>query len=362
MQRQKPLEEALARRRTMILDYLAQCRSEQRAVPQDIHDAVYSYIMAGGKVLRPSVLLFACGAVGGDEARALPAAVAVELFHTWTLVHDDVMDRDATRRGRPTVHEEFRRRALGRDGYTPAEAQHYGLSIAIMTAEVQHGWEISLLTDLYDRSHVDPAVVFTLIRTLETDVLLALVGGQTMDIQYAKLPIQSLTEGMILDMLWRKTGALYRFAGMAGAMIGLNTAEPSHPFVEALATFTSECGTAFQLQDDILGVIGDEQSLGKPVGSDIREGKRTIILSYAFHHASPGQRHRLLDVVGRKTATPDEVEEVTELLQSLGGIDHARTLARRRVETALMSLEKLPPSSHKELLARWAEYLIGRTF
>lgn len=362
MDRQTQLEDALARRKAMVLDYLARNQHEYRFVPQDIHDAVYSYIMAGGKVLRPGVLLFACGAVGGEETRALPAAVAIELFHTWTLVHDDIMDRDTTRRGRPTIHEEFRQRALTRDGYTPQEAQHYGLSIALMTAELQHGWQIALLTDLYDLSHLDPTVVFTLIRLLERDVLLALVEGQTLDIQYAKAPVESLTEDMILGMLWRKTGALYRFAGMAGAMIGLNTADADHPLVEALSTFTSQCGTAFQLQDDILGIIGDEKTLGKPVGSDIREGKRTTILSYTFQRASPAQRRRLLDVVGRKTATDADVLEMAALLQDLGGVDHTKALAQRYVETAVGHLERLPASPHKDLLTAWAEYLIGRTF
>lgn len=353
-------EQALAQRKAGILAYLAQDRRKSLFVPDDIHDAVYSYILAGGKVLRPSVLLFSCGAVGGDEQRAIPAAVAVELFHTWTLVHDDIMDRDATRRGQPTVHEAFRRRALERDGYTAEEARHYGLSIGIMTAELQHGWAVSLLTELDDRRNTD--VVLELIRRLETDVLLALVGGQTLDIQYAKAPIDTLSEAMILDMLWRKTGALYQFAGMAGAMIGLNTADAGHPFVQALATFTSECGIAFQLQDDILGIVGDERTLGKPVGSDIREGKRTLVLSHAFQQASPDQRRRLLDVVGNPAAQDADVQHVIRLLQELGGVAYTRALAQRRIETAMTNLEKLPASTHKNLLASWAEYMIGRTF
>ena len=359
---EQEFEAVLAQRKAWVLDYLSNDPRKSLFVPEDIHDAVYSYIMAGGKVLRPCVLLFACGAVGGEEKPAIPAAVGIELFHTWTMVHDDIMDRDAFRRGRPTVHEEFRRRALSRNGYTGNEAQHYGLSIGIMAGEVQHGWAISLLTELYDDRRQNADVVMALIQKLETDILLALVGGQTLDIQYSKMPIDSLQEDTILEMLWRKTGALYQYAGMAGAMIGLNTPDPHHPLVQAISTFTSECGVAFQLKDDILGITGDEKTLGKPVGSDIREGKRTTILSFAFQQASADEREILLEVVGNRDAADTDIQRVKELLQSLGGVEHAAALAEQRIQIAMMNLDKLPASHHKQLLEIWAKYLIGRSF
>jgi geranylgeranyl diphosphate synthase type I len=278
------------------------------------------------------------------------------------MVHDDIMDRDDFRRGHPTVHEDFRRRADGRNGYTPDEARHYGISIGIMTAEVQHGWAISLMSEMYDPEKKNADVVLKLVRHLETDILLALVGGQTLDIQYSKVPIESLEEEDILDVLWRKTGALIQFSGMAGAMIGLNTPDTEHPLVKAVGTFTSECGVAFQLKDDILGIVGDEKTLGKPVGSDIREGKRTAILTYAFQQASEQERNVLLNIVGNTDASDADVQEVKELLQTLGGVAHAEALATRRIETAMMNLDTLPASSHKDLLASWAEYLVGRTY
>ncbi|MEE2708615.1 MAG: polyprenyl synthetase family protein [Gemmatimonadota bacterium] len=360
--RQHQFEEALAERKARLMEYLAKDPRKALFVPEDIHDAVYSYITAGGKTLRPCLLLLSCGAVGGDERSALPAAMAVELFHTWTMVHDDIMDRDEFRRGHPTVHEDFRRRADGRNGYTPDEAKHYGVSIGIMTAEVQHGWAISLMSEMYDPEKQNADVVIKLIRHLETDILLALVGGQTVDIQNSKVPIESLKEEDVLDVLWRKTGALIQYSGMAGAMIGLNTDDTNHPLVKAVGTFTSECGVAFQLKDDILGIVGDEKKLGKPVGSDIKEGKRTAILTHAFQQASQPERNVLLNVVGNTDALDKDVQEVKELLQALGGVAHAEALAARRIETAMMNLDILPASNHRDLLASWAEYLIGRTY
>ncbi len=354
--------EALAERREWVRDYLERDPRKVLFVPEDIHDGVFSYLRASGKVLRPCVLFFSCGAVGGEERAATPAAVAVELFHTWTIVHDDIMDRDALRRGAPTVHEAFRRRALASEAFDEREAAHYGLSIGIMTGEVQHGWATALLSELYDADADNGEMVIELIRYLETDVLLALVGGQALDIQYAKAPMDSLDEATVIDMFWRKTGALYAFAGAAGAMIGLNTPDRNHPLVRAVASFTGECGVAFQLQDDILGLTADEATLGKPVCSDLREGKRTLLLVHTYHKASAAERRFLLDVVGKPGATDEQIAEVRDLILAHGGLGHARTLMERRVADAIRNLDAIPDSTYKGYLVDWAEYMIGRSF
>jgi len=201
-------EKELAKRGGLVYEYLTSTRYQERFVPEVIHDSVYLYLSGKrGKSLRPAVLLFSCGAAGGDEEIALPAAAAIEVFHTWTLVHDDVIDRDCMRRGGYTVHEEFRRRGADR-GYDGDTAMRYGTSIAILAGDVQQGWSVSLLSELTERG-VDPGVVLHLVRMMETDVVLTLLSGQVFDVQYSKAPIESLSEDKILGMLWRKTGALY---------------------------------------------------------------------------------------------------------------------------------------------------------
>ena len=354
--------DALAERKEWVSEYLDRDRRKTLFVPEDIHDGVFSYLKATGKLLRPCVLYLSCGAVGGRERAATPAAVAVELFHTWTMVHDDIMDRDALRRGTPTVHEAFRKRALADRAFDEKEAAHYGLSIGIMTGEVQHGWATGLLTEMYDADADNGEVVIELIRYLETEVLLTLVGGQALDIQYAKAPIDRLNEASVIDMFWRKTGVLYAFSGAAGAMIGLNTPDRNDPMVRAISLFTGECGVAFQLQDDILGLTADEATLGKPVCSDLREGKRTLLLVHTYRKASAAERRFLLDVVGKPGATDGQISEVRDLILAHGGLDHARTLMERRVTDAIRNLDAIPDSCYKGYLVNWAEYLIGRSF
>ena len=354
--------DALAIRKGWVNDYLDQDSRKTLFVPQDIHDGVLSYLQASGKVLRPCVLYFSCGAVGGKESIATPAAVAIELFHTWTIVHDDIMDRDTMRRGARTVHEEFRQRALGTKIFDEREASHYGLSIGIMTGEVQHGWAISLLSELYDADLGNSEMVIELIRYLETEVLLALVGGQALDIQYAKTPMENLDENTILDMFWRKTGVLYEFAGAAGAMIGLNTPDRSHTMVRAISSFTGQCGVAFQLKDDMLGLTADEATLGKPVCSDLREGKRTVLLIHAYHQASVTEKRFILNVIGNPGATDEQLGKVRELILAQGSLDHVHLLMEKHVAEAIRHLEVIPDSCYKRYLVNWAEYLIGRSF
>jgi geranylgeranyl diphosphate synthase type I len=353
---------ALAERKAVVYDYLLADRFASRFSPPHIRDAIYSYMKSGGKSLRPAVLLFACGAVGGDERRAVPAAAAVEVFHTWTLVHDDVIDRDAKRRGGPTVHEAFRLRALDELGYAPGEAEHYGLSVAILAGDMQQGWAVSLLCRLAEEGGVRPDVALHLISDAEMRVLSLLIDGEIRDVQFARQSISSLEEADVVDMLTKKTGVLYEYAGKAGAMIGLETADASHPHVEAISAFAANCGTAFQLQDDILGILGDEESLGKPVGSDVREGKRTTIVLHAYANADEQQRAFLLSVLGNGSAAPRDVLRAIRLLQDLGGVQYTAHLATGFVERALQHLSRVPPSHYRDLLACWADYMVQRTF
>ncbi|MEW5959967.1 MAG: polyprenyl synthetase family protein, partial [Chloroflexota bacterium] len=134
------------------------------------------------------------------------------------------------------------------------------------------------------------------------------------------------------------------------------------PAVRNIAAFCGKCGIAFQLQDDILGIVGDESKLGKPVGSDIREGKRTTITLKAFREAGPAQRDRLKGILGNPKATNDDINVAANLLRELGGIEYTQNLARGYLDEALPLLAPLPQSEYKDLLLQWAEYLVERKF
>jgi geranylgeranyl diphosphate synthase type I len=352
----------LEKREKWVTGYLCSKEFENWFHPEHLKEAVYSYVHRAGKRLRPAVLLISCGAVGGREEDAIPAAAAVEMFHTWTLVHDDLIDNDDKRRGGHTVHTQASLTAKQDLKYTDSQAKDYGRDIAVLAGDVQQGWAVSLLCDCSLKRNVKPEITLTLIKMLESYVLNTLVSGETLDIQFAKKRIESFDAERILDMLWRKTGALYEYSAKAGAMIGLSTTDAQDKRVKALSAFTSKCGTAFQLQDDILGIVGNEKQLGKPIGSDIREGKRTTIIYYAFKKASSAQKKRLEDVLGKPEAANVEIHEIIQLLEQLGGISETKRLAEKIIKEACSELEALPDSPYKSLLLAWADFMITREF
>jgi geranylgeranyl diphosphate synthase type I len=352
----------LEKREKWVTSYLNSKEFESWFHPLHLKEAVYSYVNRAGKRLRPAVLLLSCGAVGGREEDAIPAAAAVEMFHTWTLVHDDLIDNDKKRRGGNTVHAQASLIAKHEMKYTDSQAKDYGRNIAVLAGDVQQGWAVSLLCDCSLKRNVKPEVTLTLIRMLESYVLNTLVSGETLDIQFAKQRIESFEPEQIIDMLWRKTGALYEYSAKAGAMIGLSATDVDDKKIKALSNFTSKCGTAFQLQDDILGITGNEKQLGKPIGSDIREGKRTTIIYYAFKNASPQQKAKLESMLGKPDTTKEQIDEITQLLVQLGGISETRRLAEQIILEARPELDVLPDSPYKKLLLAWADFMISRKF
>lgn len=348
-----------------VLAFIGESEVEKYIQPKDLYDAVRAYIFRPAKRLRPAVLIMACGCLGGAEELAIPAAAGIELFHTWTLVHDDLIDNDDFRRGAPTTHrlmEEAGRTGLGLDGET---AKEYGRNLALLAGDMQHGWAVNFFADLAFKKKLDPWVALKLIAWLESYVTGSLLGGETFDVQ---LGITDITNGLnfseddIIKMLWLKTGVLYEFAGMAGAMIAKSTTDLDDPEVKAVKEFTGYCGIAFQLQDDLLGVLGDEKTLGKPVGSDLREGKKTTILYEALRNADEDQKRIILHVLGNKNAGADEINKVIALFKELNGIDHTRQLAASYIEKALPCLDPIPASKYKDLLLQWADFMINRDF
>ena len=351
--------EALAVRTRWVDELLLAPEFLNRVRPDHLQALVRAYLERGGKRLRPAVLLFACGAVGGEERAALPAAAALELFHTWTLMHDDIIDHDDMRRGGPTGH--VRGAQLGVEGFRmgPEEAADYGLSLSLLAGDVQHGLCVALFLRCQGCA---PSLLMRLVSELEYDVVCGLVEGEVLDVQMGKQATADVTLEDALHMLYLKTGVLYEFAGKAGAMLGLGTEDATHPQVEAIRRFCAECGLAFQLQDDVLGITGDEAKLGKPVGSDITEGKRTPVLLTAYARADESQRAALDRVVGNAHATPQDIVAAIRLIRDLGAVEAVAEMARERVARGLQSLRTLPPSPYRDWLEGWAAFMVDREF
>lgn len=284
----------------------------------------------GGKKLRGVLCILACEAAGGQGRTAAPGAAAIEFIHNFSLIHDDVEDHDTERRHRPTVW------AL------------WGVPQAVNAGSNMQALVTLAGLRLADRG-VRPATVVEAVRTL-THAMLAMTEGQHLDIGF-----QDCWEISVADYLHMASG---KTAALAGAMMRLGallgTEEAGR--IEALAGFGRAFGLAFQARDDYLGIWGDTALTGKPVGSDILRGKRSLPIVYGLSHTEHGAAMR------EKLAVRD-VDGVLAALEASGARDFVEETVRHQTAEALAALERSgPPSPPRDALHAIALQALGREF
>ena len=255
-----------------------------------------------GKAVRPALALLSAEAVGAPSVTAIPGAVAVELVHNFSLLHDDLMDGDVERRHRATVWI------------------LYGAAAAILAGDALLALATQVLLDATPPSSVEAA-------QMVMQATQQLIRGQFADIDFETRTRVGLDE--CLDMAAAKTGALLSCSAAIGAVL----AGASKPAVRALATYGAELGVAFQLVDDVLGIWGDPSVTGKPVGSDLRARKRSLPVSWAVAHG--GSAGRDLDRWLRTTSVVGDAEiaRATAMLDAAGARVWAVEEAERRLAT-----------------------------
>ncbi|MEZ8221266.1 farnesyl-diphosphate synthase [Candidatus Fervidibacteria bacterium JGI MDM2 JNZ-1-D12] len=232
-------------------------------IPSVLHEAMRYSVFAGGKRLRPFLVLESCKVVGGDEEKALPAACAVEVLHTYTLVHDDLpsMDNDDFRRGKPTCHKVF------------------GEGIAVLCGDALQTFAFELMATKLPERGVPAEVALKCIAVLaQATGSKWLVGGQALDITEQAKGYSDRSPEKVLLIHERKTAALIRACCVIGGLIGNATGDQ----LDALQNFGYWLGLAFQITDDILDEIGDPEKLGKSVGKDKQQKKLTYPMVFGL--------------------------------------------------------------------------------
>ena len=338
---------------------LAQADLPERITPLYLRDGVTAYPLRGGKRLRPALCLWACGLTGGSPDQAWHTALAVELYHNWTLIHDDIIDADDTRRGQPTCHRLLAPHAASAGVASPEGQAVFGRNMAILAGDILHGWSMHALTQAREDG-VPPATVAALVARLAGTVTPLLIGGEALDVEFATRP--GVTAEEVERMLCLKTGVLLEFAAQAGALIGTGGSDLDSPTVRRAGDFAAKAGIAFQLQDDILGVFGDEKRLGKPVGADLREGKRTVLLLNALRLADAAGRAEILRWAGNPSIGAREVGRLRAILSECGALDATRGRAKALHGEARSTLNLFPPSHFRDLLGEWLDFLCGRDY
>jgi geranylgeranyl diphosphate synthase, type I len=316
---------------------------------------VLAYPLRGGKMLRPALVLWSCGVFGGEPRLALPVAAAVEVFHNWTLVHDDIIDQDDFRRGAPSVHRLISDLVKDRTD----RADEFGVAIAILAGDVQQAWSNRLVLGAVD---VPAPIRLSLLSRLNNYVNPRLISGEALDVEFELRPFADITPDELTTMLRNKTALLLRFSAESGAMIGLRTDDPEEPRVKRLGHLAEAAGLAFQLRDDVLGMFADEKKLGKPVGSDLRRGKRTFLFALGLHRMSDKDRAQFLQYLGNPSLTAVDCAQAGKMLRDCGALAETEKLAQTCLESALVELEELPKNRYHDLLEQWVRFVAARDY
>ena len=290
--------------------------------PTQLYDAASYLIVNGGKRLRPFMVMKSCEILGGKLKDAMPAACAVEMIHNFTLVHDDIMDNDEMRHGVPTVHKKF------------------GIPIAILAGDVLFSKAYQILSNSNLPSKATNELVSRLAKAC-VDVC----EGQLLDIKMAetkKIPSQA----NYIKMIEKKTSSLFDVSCSMGAIC----AKAKQRDITKLSTFGKNLGIAFQITDDLIGVLGDPRMTKKPVGNDLREGKKSLPIVLAITKSKGNDKKTILKTFGNAKATKKDIEKAIDSIRALGIEKIVRKQALLYSEKAQKSLNNYSGSAKIELL------------
>jgi geranylgeranyl diphosphate synthase type I len=275
--------------------------------------------------------------------------MAVELLHVFALIHDDIIDNSSLRRGEPTTHKQFeifhrQRELLGRK-------KDYGFSTAILAGDLAYSFAEEILTTApFPQERMRRARYY--FDQMKTQV----IYGQYLDVLggYKK----SLTEDEVLQILEYKTA---KYTVERPLQIGAMLAGADYKLIQTFSKYGIPFGQAFQLQDDIIGTFGSEKEIGKPNDSDIKEGKKTILVAKAFERASKKQRKILESVIGNKRSKEDEIKLVRKIIKETGSYDYCIKLAKELLNQATQAIKDVKLTEEgKEYLLAAVEYLENR--
>jgi geranylgeranyl diphosphate synthase, type II len=311
-------------------------------------------VIRSGKRARPYLTYLVHTGFGGARSKALLlAAASQELFHNFLLLHDDVIDRDLIRHGAPNIISIYKDKFKA-TGLSDSEASHYGSSYAILVGNALSalGFKAILEADFPDQPKLKALSAIERMKFEE-------MGGELADVSVAIPGAQTPSLDRLLRICRYKT-ASYTFE--TPIRVGALLAEANLKDIDLLVEYGRRTGVVFQLADDLLGVYGSDEALGKPVLSDIQEGKHTILIHYAYELGSPAQLQVLESLWGKRTATLDDLAIMRDIITTSGARAKTQKLAESYLGPALDSLARsdLSPDS-KTKLADLAEFSFKRT-
>ena len=299
--------------------------------PKKLYEAMAHIPLAGGKRLRPVMAQLTCEMVGGDGKKAIPFAASLEVIHNFTLVHDDVMDDDDLRHGVAACHTVF------------------GLPTAILAGDSLFAYAFEMIAE----SNIDDEIKSELVRHTAYTVR-RIAEGQQMDINFEEE--ETVNPELYLEMIRLKTSILFGSAAYGGALIGGKEIEEANE----LRQMAIWVGLGFQIWDDYLDATAPAEVLGKPSGSDIRQGKRTLLVIEALNRTNDKERNKLIEILDNNNNTDDDVKRAVEIMSNCGALENCRKQALGYLNGAKKTIVKYPKSDARTLLEELLEYMVTR--
>jgi octaprenyl-diphosphate synthase len=288
---------------------------------------VSQYIIgAGGKRLRPLSVVLAARACGHQGQKHVPAAAIIEFIHTATLLHDDVVDGSDMRRGRNTANHVF------------------GNEASVLVGDYLYSRSFQMMVELGDLR----------IQEVMANATNTIAEGEVLQLMNAHDP--ETTEQRYLEVIYRKTAKLFE----AGAQMAAILSGSPREIEQAMVDYGRHLGTAFQLVDDALDYKATAEELGKNLGDDLAEGKPTLPVIYALANAPAAEAARLREAI--ETGGIDDLDQITRLIETSGGLEYTARMARREKELAVEALGKLPASNYRDALVSLADFAVARTY
>lgn len=305
--------------------------------PASLYDPCRYVLHNGGKRIRPIFTLLGAGICGGRIDRAMSAALAIEMVHNFTLVHDDIMDRADSRRGNPTIHVKW----------NEATAILTGDELFVQACRLLSGY----LSDSSISNNQFKKLYDTFFNSIQT-----VCEGQALDMEFEQR--EKVNTQDYLEMIRDKTATLIS----ASLCMGGITAGANEQQIRLLKNIGLSTGLAFQIQDDLLDVVADPEKFGKSKGGDIGKGKKTFLTLHALEKSNETEKDHLVEILKSKSVTDDELDLVIQLYHKYGIIDSASDKMNFYYQSAINSLNKFGDSKYKQDLFELLNFLKKREY
>jgi|SRR3989339_1198963 len=318
---------------------------------QEAVGMIRDYTMSGGKRIRPAFLYYSYLATGGqDSDEILKISMAIELLHSFLLIHDDIIDQDTSRHGVATIHERYKK--VAKKYSLAKDKTHFGNSMAIVAGDMA----LSMAYEIISNTNFSNKIIIKVLDKFQKIIFLT-GSGEMLDIA---MSYQSeTTEKQILEMHERKT-ARYTFEGPIH--LGCLLAGADKPYFNLFSKYALPLGKAFQIKDDILGIFGTEKETGKTIGSDLAESKKTLLVLKALEKRNKEQKKFIKQCLGKKSISKKEIEKFRKIIRETGSLEYSEKLARNFAQDALDALAKINFKNNqaKEFFTGIVDYIINR--